>query len=235
MFTSPPSATATSTRSSGAVVLPPTATEILTGILARDEAQQSAASVGRDLDDPGRLLRDAVGSIRTRSASSPNTSSTTRSAASVQRWISGRSLSHLTRPPYWTGASHRPAAPSAVRCPGYPASRARLVDCEQSGPYPTNRGQRVAGGRSLDRRATTQARSQIVAPQRAAPSTRPTHSHGDRRANSIASRLLDTLAKVSYKLHLAVAGLVSSDDGAVSLAANRRGSRRRRSRRAVAF
>jgi conjugative relaxase-like TrwC/TraI family protein len=41
-------------------VLPPTATDILTGILARDEAQQSAGSVARDLDDPGRLLQEAV-------------------------------------------------------------------------------------------------------------------------------------------------------------------------------
>jgi DNA primase catalytic core len=41
-------------------VLPPTATDILTSVLARDEAQQSAVSVGRDLDDPGRLLQEAV-------------------------------------------------------------------------------------------------------------------------------------------------------------------------------
>ena len=41
-------------------VLPPTATDILTNILARDEAQQSAASVSRDLSAPSQLLQDAV-------------------------------------------------------------------------------------------------------------------------------------------------------------------------------
>ena len=41
-------------------VLPPTATDILTAILARNEVQQSAVSVGRDLDDPHQLLREAV-------------------------------------------------------------------------------------------------------------------------------------------------------------------------------
>ena len=42
-------------------LFPPTATDILTGILARDEAQRSASSLTRELADPSVLLHDAVG------------------------------------------------------------------------------------------------------------------------------------------------------------------------------
>jgi conjugative relaxase-like TrwC/TraI family protein len=41
-------------------VFPPTATDILTAILERDQAQQSAASTARQLADPATLLHDAA-------------------------------------------------------------------------------------------------------------------------------------------------------------------------------
>jgi DNA primase catalytic core len=41
-------------------LFPPTATDILTAVLRRDQAQQSATSIARDLRDPGVLLHDAV-------------------------------------------------------------------------------------------------------------------------------------------------------------------------------
>jgi len=42
-------------------LFPLTATDILTGILDRDQAQQSAASIARELEGPAVVLRDAVG------------------------------------------------------------------------------------------------------------------------------------------------------------------------------
>ena len=42
-------------------LFPPTATDILTAILDRDQAQQSAASTARDLADPALLLHEAAG------------------------------------------------------------------------------------------------------------------------------------------------------------------------------
>ncbi|MEJ7707301.1 MAG: AAA family ATPase [Nocardioidaceae bacterium] len=45
-------------------VRPPTAIEVLTGILERDGAQQSATTIQRDLDSPATQLRDAVARYR---------------------------------------------------------------------------------------------------------------------------------------------------------------------------
>ena len=89
-------------------VRPPTATDILTGILARDQAQRSATSAARDLADPAAVLQQAVARYQDGLAVAAETT-----------------LGHdmLT----WLGSVAEWLRPGLSHAPGWPTLRGRLA------------------------------------------------------------------------------------------------------------
>jgi DNA primase catalytic core len=107
-------------------LFPPTATDILTGILDRDQAQQSAASIARDLHDPSVLLHDAAGRYHD------------ALGFAAEQLVGAERLAALDE------AAER-IRPGLTDAPAYPTLRAHLALLAVDGTDPTTLLDRVAG------------------------------------------------------------------------------------------
>ncbi|MGI8697625.1 MAG: MobF family relaxase, partial [Mycobacteriales bacterium] len=113
-----------------AAVRPPTATDILTGILGRDEAQRSAATTARELADPATRLGEAVARYR----------DVLGCAAEAELGSGGRQFLDTVGEHVHLGLTDAPA---------WPTLRARLALISLDGDNPVEALRRAAAGREL--------------------------------------------------------------------------------------